>query len=89
MNSYFGDGIFFVRELIIDKKINIPLNISYGVDKIPNDIFHYLNSDIFPKDASKIKARDEILAYLKQIDFPNNQVYTDTSFNHINPLLKQ
>lgn len=79
--SSAGDGIFFLNDIIIKKKAKVPKVISYDVNNSPNDIFGYLQPDKFSQDPyntkEKSKARNDILLYLKQIDFPTQQVYRD------------
>jgi len=74
LNGY--ENIFVAKYLIIDRKMPIPNPIAVStIKKIPQDIYFFLNHYDSHGDPKKGKAKQEILAYLKKIDFPNKQVY--------------
>jgi hypothetical protein len=64
--------------MIVDKKMPIPQFIVYNIPKKePADIYYFLERENFRGDAKKEKAKQDILDYLKQIDFPKNGVYKE------------
>ena len=92
-SAYFGDtyivwneilvndldeNIYVAKYMIVDKKMSIPEFIVYNIPKKkPADIFYFLDRENFKGDEKKEKARQEILDYLKQINFPKNGVYKE------------
>ena len=74
------DYIYTLKYIIVDKKMPIPNPISFSIDKSKSfNIYNQLNRLDFSKDPERQKAKDDILEYLKKINFPNNQVYKDSS----------
>ena len=77
-NGRHGENIFFAKYLIVDKRMLIPNPIDYSLpNNIPVDIFSFLHKENFGGDSKKEKARDEILNYLKEINFPKAHVYKE------------
>ncbi len=75
LHNELDENIYVAKYIIVDKKISVPKYIDYNMpNKSPSDIFYYLNYKKF-QDSQKEKARQDILNYLKQIDFPMNGVY--------------
>jgi uncharacterized protein len=75
----YTDKIFVARYLIIDKRMLIPSPI-YGKNRLnskPIDIFTLLSKANFTKDPQKQKAKEDILNYLKKIDFPKYGLYRE------------
>ncbi len=75
--SFHNENIFTAHYMIVEKKMKVPNPIFYRMDSKAIDIFDFLDIKKFPDNASaaKLKARQDILDYLKAIDFPNNEVY--------------
>lgn len=72
------EGIYFVKYVVIDKKMPIPDPIAYSLDgEKPINIFNLLADNTFKEDIKRQKARQDILDYLKQIDFPKKGVYRE------------
>lgn len=69
------DNIYVAKYMIVDKKMLIPNPLSYTIDKRPLDILTLLNDLDFSKDPKRQKAKEEIVEYLRKIDFPQNGVY--------------
>ncbi len=69
------ENILVARYLIVDKKFPIPSPIEGGVKGRSPDIFSLLSKINVGTDSASQKAAQDILEYLKKIDFPNNQVY--------------
>jgi hypothetical protein len=83
LRSSPGDGILLLRDLIVKKKMQIPVVISYDVEGKPNDIFSYLAPEQFVDDPfethAKAVARNQIETFLKKISFPAYQSFSDTT----------
>lgn len=59
------EKIFFLRYLIIEKKMSIPKIIDYALpDSVPQDFTYFLNKEDLSYDPKKEAAKDEILNYL-------------------------
>jgi ankyrin repeat protein len=69
------DNIFVVKYIIVDKQMPIPNPISYTVDKKQLDILLLLNDLNLSEDPKRLLAKQEIIAYLRKIDFPKNGTY--------------
>jgi hypothetical protein len=70
----FDENIFVAKYLIINRKMLIPNPITVSVPKRePIDIFSILQK--FRGDSLKEKTKQEILDYLRKIDFPKHQIY--------------
>lgn len=73
------ENIFFAKYLIVDKRMPIPNPIDYSLpNKNPLDIFYFLDRGNFRGDLKKEKAKQEIMEYLRRINFPKSGVYNDT-----------
>ena len=70
-----NDNIFVAKYMIVDKKMFVPNPIRYTMENEPVDIFTQLNKLDFSKDLKRQKAKEEIIDYLRKIDFPQNGVY--------------
>lgn len=71
----YGENIYVAKYMIIDKSMKIPHPIAYDSEKKPIDIFTLLNALDFPNDTKRQLIKQEILDYLKKINFPENGVY--------------
>ncbi len=73
------ENIFTAKYLIIEKKMKIPNPINYTFSGKPLDIFHYLDIKKFPTNigGEKLKTRQDILNYLKEINYPNNGAFKE------------
>jgi hypothetical protein len=69
-----NETIFFAKYLIVDKKVKIPNPIAYFNNK-SFDIYMLLKIENFKGNPHKKKAKQDILSYLKKIDFPQRQLY--------------
>jgi uncharacterized protein len=70
------DNIYVARDMIVKNKMKIPDPITYTFpDHMPLSIYNLLNEAKFPGDPEKEKAKEDILHYLKGINFPNNGIY--------------
>ncbi|MGH2647224.1 MAG: hypothetical protein ACRDE8_06635, partial [Ginsengibacter sp.] len=75
------ENILFAKYLIVDKKMPIPNPISYRLsDNSPVSVFDFLKKENFGGDARKEKARNEILQYLHEINFPKNHLYDPNKY---------
>jgi hypothetical protein len=78
------DNIYVARDIIIKNKIQIPDPITYTYpDHMPLSIYNLLNEAKFPGDPEKEKAKEDILHYLKGINFPINGMYNNKKKNSI------
>jgi hypothetical protein len=75
LGGEINDNIYVAKYVIVDKKMPIPNPISYTVDKKPLDILGLLNDLDLSKDSKRRKAKEEIIGYLKKINFPQNGVF--------------
>jgi hypothetical protein len=76
MDLPFDETIHVAKYIIVDKKLLIPNPISYTYsERKPIDILSLLNKYDVHSDPKKQKAKEEIVNYLHQIDFPKNNVY--------------
>lgn len=70
------ESIFFTKYLIVDKKMLIPNPIDFSMPyNVPLDIFYFLNKENMNYDLKKEKAKNEIISYLKKINFPTDHFY--------------
>lgn len=70
------DEITVAKYLIIDKKMRVPNPILFTIpDHSPIDIIMLLNRLDFSGDSHRLKIKEEILNYLKEINFPQNGVF--------------
>ena len=70
-----NDNIYVAKYLIVDKKTLIPNPIRLDIDSRPVSILSQLNKLDFSTDPKRQMAKQEIIEYLKQINFPQNGVY--------------
>lgn len=73
--NYEDENIFVLRHLVIEKRFSIPNPIMYTFDREAIDIRYLLNK--MKVSGAKETARNELLDYLRQIDFPANGVYKE------------
>ncbi len=72
------DGIYVAKYIIIDKGMLIPNPITSTINpEKPGDIFYFLHGKDYGGDKEKQRARQDIIDYLKRIDFPKNGVYQE------------
>jgi len=70
LSDFSKDQIYVVHYIIVEKKMPIPNPIFVGANKKQITIFDFLSSHDFPKDAKKLKAKQDILEYLHAVNFP-------------------
>lgn len=75
----FEDNIFVAKYIIVDKKNAIPNPIKYTLEKQPVDLLAQLNKLDLSKDLKRQKIKEEIIDYLRKINFPQNGVYQPSS----------
>jgi len=76
LSDDLDDGIFVAKYMIIDKKMKVPNPIAYSIpNRKPLDSYSFLNQENFRRDYHKEDAKNEIIKYLKQINFPENAAY--------------
>ena len=72
------ENIYVARYMVVDKMMPIPKFIVYNIPKKePADIYYFLEKENFRGDVKKEKAKQDILDYLKHIDFPVYGVYEE------------
>jgi len=85
LNTLSCDYLAIILQLVKSKNYPIPTYITTDENDKPIEIIKYLYKSIeFNSNPCKTKQL-ELISYLKKINFPNNQLYKDTSFNHLNP----
>lgn len=74
-----GDNILVARYMIIDKKMCVPSVIAFKIDKTPLSIYDLLDNEIFLGSGAvkKQQAKEEIINYLRKINFLKNGVYKE------------
>jgi hypothetical protein len=72
LSEFSKDQIYVAHYIIVEKKMLVPNPIFIEANQKEITIFDFLNSDDFPKDARKVKAKQDILEYLHKINFPVN-----------------
>lgn len=77
LDNATNENIITAEYMIVDRKLLIPNPIFYtGPTQIkPRDIFSLLEQVDVSDDSKKQKAKENIINYLHQIDFPNSQTY--------------
>lgn len=76
LSNGLDSNIYVAKYLIVDKKLKIPNPITVSLAKHePLDVFYFLNRFNFRGDLKKEKAKQEIVAYLREIDFPRKGVF--------------
>jgi ankyrin repeat protein len=71
LTNAFNEGIFTAKYMIMDKKMPVPKTISYSAgNRRPLDIFYFLSKENFKGDMKKEKAKQDIIEYLRKINFP-------------------
>lgn len=78
-----ANSLKFIQNVIVNQKKDIPLVLAKNVNGDALDIYHFLNSSIDNNIPEIAKVKQEILYYLKEINYPKKQQYKDTSYNHI------
>ncbi len=77
-DATFNDNIYVAKYMIVDKKLPVPDAIIYTIpEHRPVDVFELVKEFKVGEDLKKQEAKQKILRYLKEINFPKSGTFKE------------